>query len=449
MSAFYHHSFLEHVTLFDLCLPGTHDSLSYDLSRTVSAEGLGKFRTLAALLRTLGRVSILPGELEDFIRMQAKTQQLTLTQQLDNGIRFLDMRIMRQPNDGRWYSVHFMQTKQTVETYWREIRNWLDAHPEEVVVLWLSRDGNPSATGQDQYPNVTSEQKHAIWKNFTTIFQGVLLLNNTDEASLFTDSVASLIQRNYRLIPFVADYHDFTMSSPLALDAARIQNIWNEGGTVFEEEKRTMQLKKYFQNAQANNAAVHKRHGFTLLGMNTPSPEWQVVASAEKRFLGWKHQGRKCSTNFQTPEPTLWCPETLLDIAQLSSYYVQTILEYAHSGMDFKIQKMAFPNAIYLDALDWGGTIRTGSQLLNGHDRGGAPENKVAAYGFVDTILSYNAYIACSRHSQNELCASFAQDIQRRRQLHPRRVWDDRRLARYSDWPSIDEEEIVPSFAIQ
>lgn len=437
MSAFYQARLLNDITLLDLCLPGTHDSLSYDLSLTVSAEGFGKLHALAALLHTLsgGRVRILPGEMEDFFRMQAKTQQLSLTQQLDNGIRFIDFRLMRQP-DGRWYSIHFMQTKQTVETYWWQIRNWLDAHPEEVVVVWLSREGNPSATGQDQYPDVTSEQKNAIWNNFTAVFDDLLV--HTDEANLFSDSLASLIERNYRIVPLVADYQDFTMSSSLALDAAKIQNVWNEGN-VFGEEERTTNLKKYFQNARSNNDAVNKRHGFTLLGMNTASPEWQVVASAKKRFLGWKHDriGR-CSANFQTPEPTHWCPETVLDIAQLSSYYVQALLEYAHGGIESN--QLAFPNAIYLDALDWEGTIRTGSQLLNGHDRGGAPENKTSAYGYVDTVLSYNAYIACAHHSHKDVCRSFTQETLRRKRLHPHQVWDDPSFARYSYWPSLDEE---------
>ena len=444
MASFHHAGLLEHVTLLDVCWPGTHDSLSYDLSLTVSAEGSGRLRALAALLRTLGRVHLLPGELEDFVRTQAKTQQLTLAQQLDNGIRFLDVRIMRQPDNGQWYSIHFMQTKETVETYWWQLRQWLEEHPDEMVILFVSREGNPSATGPDQYPDVTSEQKHAIWDNFTDIFDGLLI--HTDEANVFSDSVASLIQRNYRVVPFVADYHDFTMSSPFALDAARIQNIWNEG-SVFDEEQRTLQLKTYFQNAKANNDIVHKRHGFTLLGMNTASPEWQVVASAEKRFLGWKgDRTRRCSANFQTPEPTHWCPETLLDIAQLSSYYVQTLLEYAHSERESSNQ-IAFPNAIYLDALDWDGTIRTGSQLLNGHDRGGAPENKITSYAYVDTILSYNAYVACSRQSQHdEVCSSFTQEILRRKQLHPHRVWDDHRLARYSSWPSLGDK-VEPSLA--
>ncbi len=433
MSHFHQARLFNEVTLLDICMPGTHDSLSYDLSLVVSADGSGTLQRWAAFLEKLGR--ILPGELEDFFRTQAKTQQLSVTQQLDNGIRFFDLRMMRQPVNGRWYSVHFMQSQQTIETYWHEIRNWLDAHPHEIVVLWLSRDGNPAATGQDQYPNVTSEQKQAIWQNFTTIFGNLLI--HTDEANPWTDSVASLIQRNYRVLPFVADYHDFTRSSPLALDAAHIQNIWNQGD-IFDADDMIINLKEYFQNAKANNEAVHKRHGFTLLGMNTASPEWQIVASAEKRFLGWKHD-RRCSANFHTPETTHWCPETLLDIAQLSSYYVQSLLEYAYDGIESK--QLAFPNAVYLDALDWGGTIRTGSQLLNGHDRGGAPENKITTYGYVDTVLSYNAQIACAHDSQNQECASFTQDMARRKEVHPHRLWDDPDFARYSSWPSFNGGE--------
>jgi hypothetical protein len=135
--------------LTDLSLPGTHDSFTYDLSLTVSDDGLDDMRALADLLHFLspgGTLHILPGDFEEFFRLQAKTQQLTITQQLDNGIRFVDCRIMMQQDqhDSKpWYSIHFMQSKQTVEVYWKEMRQWLDEHPQEVVMIWLSKHGNP------------------------------------------------------------------------------------------------------------------------------------------------------------------------------------------------------------------------------------------------------------------------------------------------------------------
>jgi hypothetical protein len=90
--------------------------------------------------------------IEDFIRSGAQTQDLTVTQQLDAGIRFLDVRMMLEYTDepAIWYSLHMMQSRGTSLQYFREIRAWMDAHPSEVVVMWLSKHGNECATGQDQ-----------------------------------------------------------------------------------------------------------------------------------------------------------------------------------------------------------------------------------------------------------------------------------------------------------
>ena len=79
-------------------------------------------------------------------------QDLTITQQLDAGIRFLDVRMMMEYTDEphEWYSLHMMQSRDTSLHYFHEVRSWMDAHPTEVVVMWLSKHGNECATGQEQ-----------------------------------------------------------------------------------------------------------------------------------------------------------------------------------------------------------------------------------------------------------------------------------------------------------
>ena len=107
---------------------------------------------------------MVPHFLGDYLVGQAKTQGLSLIDQLNNGMRFLDMRIMLtegenditfktnfnfkngdtqyQKEKQTWRGLHMLQTKNTVETYFKQVRGWLDAHPSEVVVMWLTRHGN-------------------------------------------------------------------------------------------------------------------------------------------------------------------------------------------------------------------------------------------------------------------------------------------------------------------
>jgi nicotinamidase/pyrazinamidase len=83
---------LANSTFLDLSLPGTHDTMTYDLSTTISDGGIDDYPELAAALNFLS--PIIPDSIDEFAIAQATTQGLTVTQQLDAGIRFLDFRIM-------------------------------------------------------------------------------------------------------------------------------------------------------------------------------------------------------------------------------------------------------------------------------------------------------------------------------------------------------------------
>eukprot|EP00439_Symbiodinium_sp_Y106_P007149 s5343_g1.t1 len=74
---------LGHATLLDLTLPGTHDSMTYDLSDTLSDgyEGMSAAATLGGT-RTRN------------FNMGGQTQGITVTDMLEGGIRFIDFRIM-------------------------------------------------------------------------------------------------------------------------------------------------------------------------------------------------------------------------------------------------------------------------------------------------------------------------------------------------------------------
>lgn len=65
------------------------------------------------------------------------TQVLNVSKQLDAGIRYLDFRIAHKPDDSSMnlYFVHMVYTTAVVEDILWEILKWLQAHPQEVVIL--------------------------------------------------------------------------------------------------------------------------------------------------------------------------------------------------------------------------------------------------------------------------------------------------------------------------
>ncbi|XP_008289302.1 PI-PLC X domain-containing protein 1-like [Stegastes partitus] len=121
---------LHTVALYDLTLPGSHDSMSYDLdinSSIIEPDGLRRFSKIYCVRK--------------IVRKWAITQEATITKQLDAGVRYLDLRIARKPNDTdptRLYFYHGLYTRTDVETVLKDIKDWAEGHPKEIVILSLS-----------------------------------------------------------------------------------------------------------------------------------------------------------------------------------------------------------------------------------------------------------------------------------------------------------------------
>jgi len=204
---------IEHLTLLDLSLPGTHDTLSYDLSTRVSDGGADDFIKLAEVLHQYTKV--VPTGAEDYIRQQSQTQDLDITTQLNNGVRFLDLRIMYEYTDKNpdWYSLHFMESESPALKYFTEIKQWMDAHPSEIVVMWVSKHGSQCSTGFEQYPNTPVNVKQAYWQKISDLFTGIIA--DFSVTKLNETMIADLISRNHRAIFYVSDYDELLISPVL------------------------------------------------------------------------------------------------------------------------------------------------------------------------------------------------------------------------------------------
>ena len=129
------------LALLDISLAGTHDTLTHDLSLRTSLGGIDGADTLAEILHNYS--AIVPNGIEDYIRQQAQTQAVSIVDQLNNGVRFFDIRIMFEYSDvnPNWYSIHFVQSNSPAILYLQQIKFWMELHPSEIIVLWLSKHG--------------------------------------------------------------------------------------------------------------------------------------------------------------------------------------------------------------------------------------------------------------------------------------------------------------------
>ncbi|KAM3592753.1 uncharacterized protein V6R79_024490 [Siganus canaliculatus] len=121
---------LHNIPLYKLVIPGSHDSMSYDLdvnSSIVEPDRLKRFSRIYCARKIMCK--------------WATTQEESIVGQLDAGVRYLDLRIARKPNDSnptRLYFYHGLYTRTDVETVLRAINDWAEKHPKEILILALS-----------------------------------------------------------------------------------------------------------------------------------------------------------------------------------------------------------------------------------------------------------------------------------------------------------------------
>lgn len=124
------HPQLWDLPLDQLSLPGSHDTMTYCLSKEspISPQE-------SRLLRLLGR--LLPCVTRPAVLKWSVTQALDVTEQLDAGVRYLDLRVahMLDGSARNLHFVHLVYTTALVEDTLTEISEWLERHPREVVVL--------------------------------------------------------------------------------------------------------------------------------------------------------------------------------------------------------------------------------------------------------------------------------------------------------------------------
>ncbi|XP_028977298.1 PI-PLC X domain-containing protein 1 [Esox lucius] len=128
-------SALWEVPLWNLAIPGSHNAITYCLDKSDRSP---VDLTQPDLLQKLDKY--MKPLIRPFFHKWGVTQELTVKEQLDSGVRYLDLRIAHRPNDTTTdlYFYHGVYTTLTVETVLQEIRAWLDAHPREVVLLSFS-----------------------------------------------------------------------------------------------------------------------------------------------------------------------------------------------------------------------------------------------------------------------------------------------------------------------
>ena len=462
-------------TLLDLSLPGTHDTMTYDLSTTVADHSNDIPDYIAWFLHEIGPL-IDKLKIGDWIRRQAKSQGLTITEQLNSGIRFVDFRVdytapAGQPSTNTssydWYTMHFVEGRKRAIVYLAEIRAWLRAHPTEIVVIWVSHHGSNCHTDYEVPPSVM----RSLWKQIRQLFGGVMydtsvfpLLNQT--------TVGDLIRNNMRAVFYTAQHRNFTGNSTFAMSDCLIDNDGPSDGSPLRAVTQGVSFMRAVpQRIRADKLA----NTFFLASMSGPTIKKTLMLSAELEFLAPLHLVNatkvlaECSALFQTPGVTAWCPRQLQAKGQWINYYYQIVFDFVSDTMrrDYAAKRalgFRLPNAIYIDAVDHDGTIRTGEQVFwpPGHHGGTASDTTGTAaaaapastshgdarYSYLGTLLLSSTRWICSgqqpsrsgRKPDPVTCANITAMLEAHRAKYRTQRWHDPGHGRLANYPPLPKQ---------
>jgi hypothetical protein len=123
--------------LMDVVWPGTHDSGTAALSTEDS--DLYKVKSSCTAWGEGGAVAEYFEEAEpQDVQKLAVAQTDSLREQLDSGIRYLDIRSAWNPNSGQWQIVHTMFSRASLMSEMESVAVWAGHHPSEVIILDLN-----------------------------------------------------------------------------------------------------------------------------------------------------------------------------------------------------------------------------------------------------------------------------------------------------------------------
>nr|XP_003703232.1 PREDICTED: PI-PLC X domain-containing protein 3 [Megachile rotundata] len=118
---------LKTVPIIHLAIPGSHNTMTYTISKN-NGVGPDEPRYIRALGRYCSIVS------KPIIFNWSITQHDNVKDQLNGGIRYLDLRVATKPQNGDIYFVHGLYGSKIYQPL-QEVAGWLSSHSNEIVIL--------------------------------------------------------------------------------------------------------------------------------------------------------------------------------------------------------------------------------------------------------------------------------------------------------------------------
>ena len=133
-------------------IPGSHDSAAYSLEHK-----FGKNQNVTS------KVNVLKYLLFGFVVTQvahrwAKTQDRSILQQLEDGVRYLDLRVIYRDSKKDFYTVHGLYCP-ILDAILSQIETFLSENPKEIIVIQVG-DLRYMPNGDDDHLTLIKKLKH-------------------------------------------------------------------------------------------------------------------------------------------------------------------------------------------------------------------------------------------------------------------------------------------------
>ena len=204
---------LGNATLFDLSLVGTHDTASQRMTTTISDNCAGLSQAESAAAHDVTQTKAWVDTAGRAVQGWSIVQSMSLVDQLNAGVRYIDFRMVwtaaanassSAPHD--FYCNHRVQTAEKAVWYLAQLKDWMVAHPSEVVRIVISRHGGPS------WPYTPNSALQRFFAQFTSLFAS--LLHNHTQFPSATTSIATLVQHGQRLVASIKAVDNVTAAQP-------------------------------------------------------------------------------------------------------------------------------------------------------------------------------------------------------------------------------------------
>jgi len=207
--------------LMDVALPGTHDSASYDLNSERNPNDPDYWTLEQGTLQIPDFEDVVKDWFKHWVCGYALTQSLSVSEQLQAGIRYLDLRFDFDSATGTWRAYHFLWGTGMREIL-QQVATFATAHPTEVIVLHFGGIHNP---------DVTIDQRNEYAGHINSLFAGKLVPSTTTD--LATVTIGELQEAGTTIMAIVDDDAVAELSYIFWDDEETIEN--NFAPTDFKE----------------------------------------------------------------------------------------------------------------------------------------------------------------------------------------------------------------------